>query len=392
MRLREAAMKRSRRLARQRRTGQRGQILVIAVLAMMAMIGGVALLLEGGNAYAQQRGVQNGADAAANTGAGLLAQRLDGVAETDAQIAAAIAASATANSLSSVTAYYTDVAGKPIDAAGLIVAESMAAEVGGGTNNPTGTIPLGAQGVHVASDRTFGTSFGRAIGVNQLVAGADATAVTGRLTGGNFLPVVFPVNIVDCETNGDLGLGEPAWILSGKPLPGVNHPNGPEYIVPMCKTGGSSFMMLDLDGTQNNCEEEVTDPSFVTFDQFPTEVASDIGDNCGNHIEDEVNALQGKVVMIPVCDSVCVTDGGSGTEYHIKKIASFFIDFMSGSPSSNPNCDATTSPTYGTPLTLIWGNGSSSCLAGWFVRYHNVGPVGAGPVGNSDAIGIQLIK
>jgi Flp pilus assembly protein TadG len=75
---REDIMNRSLRPARQRRTTQRGQILVIAVLGMITMVGGVALLLEGGNAYAQQRAVQNGADAAANTGAGILGQRLGG--------------------------------------------------------------------------------------------------------------------------------------------------------------------------------------------------------------------------------------------------------------------------------------------------------------------------
>jgi hypothetical protein len=139
-----------------------------------------------------------------------------------------------------VVGVLTDVAGKPIDAFGLVVAEGLAAEVGGGPNNLASAIPPGAQGVHVGTGRAFGTSFGRVIGIDTLNAGADATAVTGRLTGGNFLPVVFPVNIVDCETNGDLGIGEDKWTLSTKPLAGSNHPNGPEYLVPMCKTGGGS--------------------------------------------------------------------------------------------------------------------------------------------------------
>ena len=51
-------MNRDGRLNRHHRSGERGQILVIAVLGLIAMVGGVALLLEGGNAYAQQRGVQ----------------------------------------------------------------------------------------------------------------------------------------------------------------------------------------------------------------------------------------------------------------------------------------------------------------------------------------------
>ncbi len=80
-----------------------------------------------------------------------------------------------------------------------------AATVGGGV------IPPGAQGVHLGGKRSFGTAFARVIGINTFDASADATAVTGRLTGGAFLPVVFPINIVDCEKNGDLGTGEVFW-------------------------------------------------------------------------------------------------------------------------------------------------------------------------------------
>ncbi len=46
----------------------------------------------------------------------------------------------------------------------------------------------------------------------------------------------------------------------------------------------------------------------------------------------------------------------------------------------------------GNPVVPIAGNGSSSCLVGWFVRYITAGPVGSGSIGNSDAIGVQLIK
>ena len=58
------------------RRGQRGQIVPITALAMIALIGGVALILEGGNAYAHQREAQNASDAVANAGATVLAQQL----------------------------------------------------------------------------------------------------------------------------------------------------------------------------------------------------------------------------------------------------------------------------------------------------------------------------
>ena len=45
---------------------------------MVSLIGGVALVLEAGNAYAHQREAQNGADAVANAGATVLSERLGG--------------------------------------------------------------------------------------------------------------------------------------------------------------------------------------------------------------------------------------------------------------------------------------------------------------------------
>ena len=60
------------------RRAQRGQIIVVAALTMIALIGGVSLILEGGNAYAHQRMAQNAADSVANAGATILAQRLGG--------------------------------------------------------------------------------------------------------------------------------------------------------------------------------------------------------------------------------------------------------------------------------------------------------------------------
>jgi hypothetical protein len=70
----------------------------------------------------------------------------------------------------------------------------------------------------------------------------------------------------------------------------------------------------------------------------------------------------------------------------------FYIDYMDDSNNpNNSNCAAHTN-SEGQTIVPIAGNGSSSCIAGWFVRFITAGPVGAGPVDNADAIGIQLIK
>ncbi|HEV2005842.1 MAG TPA: TadE/TadG family type IV pilus assembly protein, partial [Candidatus Limnocylindrales bacterium] len=254
-------------------SGAGGQIVVLFALGLLVMVAGVALIVDGGNAYAQQRGVQNGSDAAANAGVDVLALKLAGGTKTDTDVKNAIISSSGLNSITS-TAYYTNVTGQPIDASGNATTAALAAQVG--SSNP---IPPNAQGVHVSGNRTFGTTFGKAIGFNNLTASADAIAITGKVVGGQFLPVVFPVNITDCSGNGSLGVGKDQWPVSQPGVPPA-HPVGQEFIVPLCKTGGGSFMVLNLDGTPNNCAEEVTNPKPVQFVSFPVDVASDNGNNC----------------------------------------------------------------------------------------------------------------
>src|SRR5262249_3864918 len=154
-------------------------------------------------------------------------------------------------------------------------------------------------------------------------------------------------------------------------------------------------MILDLD-PDKDCEEEVTNPTSIQFDDFPVDVPIDQGNDCAKKIDDAINAssLHGQVVMIPICDGQCVTQGsGSDKTYHIIRIAPFYLDYLSD--SNNPNnsaCASTTSPSYNTSIVNITGgNGSSSCMAGWFVRYVTSGPVGTGNIQNGEAIGVQLI-
>lgn len=367
-----------------RRTREQGQILVIAALGIVAMLAMAALLIEGGNAYAQQRAAQNGSDAAANAGAVVLAQRLAGVSKTDAQVAAAVGAMATDNGLTRVDARYTDVQGRLLTPGGsTTTVRADAARVG------DGTIPAGAQGVAAGGARDFQATIGHVIGFSGFTASADATAVTGRLIGGAFIPVVFPINIVDCAVNGDLGTGEANWTLSQPGTP----PVGQEFIVPLCKTGQGNFQILDFDPSLT-CAEEVSTPVYRQFD-LPTDIPSDNGNDCAKKIEDGINALQGKTVLVPICDVDCTTVGGSKATYHIVKVAAFYVDYFAD--SNNPNkpselCQQRTNPSTGQTIVPIRGNGSSSCMAGWFVRYISAGPVGSGTVGNSDAIGIQLIR
>jgi hypothetical protein len=367
----------------------KGQVIVIAALAMVTMVGGVALILEGGNAYAHQRETQNASDAVANAGAAVLAEFLGGSARADADVLAAMNRVSSANFLSSYSGLYTDVTGQMLTPGGVITTSTdAAAKVGGHV------IPAGAQGVRAFGSQTFEATFGRVIGFNQFTSSAEAISVAGALTGGGFLPVVFPVNIVDCEVNGDLGVGEAHWTMSNPDgADADSNPEGQEYIVPLCKTDSGSFMILDLDaslgGPMNNCDEEVTNPPSIQFVSFPATVQSDNGNNCAKDMVDAVNAKSGQVVLIPVCDGDCTTnEEGSHASYHVIRVTAFYLDYMSDQNGGlNPACQGN-----GTTLVPIAGNGSSSCMAGWFVRWVTNGPVGAGPIQGAGAIGIQLVK
>jgi hypothetical protein len=369
-------------LASKRRS--RGQVIVVAALAMVTIVGGVAIVLEAGNAYAHQRETQNASDAVANAGAAVIAERLGGIAKIDSQVAAAMGSVSTANGLGSYLGYYTDVSGDYLSPGGAVVGGK-----GGAARVGDGLIPPGAQGVQVDGSQLFGTTFANVLGVPQFTASAEAIAVAGALSGGGIMPLVFPVNIVDCETNGDLGTGEVHWQVSNPDGPDADKdPEGQEYIIPLCKTGEGSFMILDLDGTMNNCDAEVANPPATQFASFPVLVDSDNGNNCAKRMVDEMNARAGQVVLIPICDGACTTSGGSHAEYHVVRVAAFFVDYMSDQNGGlNPACQGN-----GTTLIPIAGNGSSSCIAGWFVRYITSGPVGAGPVQGAGAVGIQLVK
>ncbi len=80
--------------------------------------------------------------------------------------------------------------------------------------------------MQAGGDLSFGTTFARVLGINTFTASAEATAVTGALTGGQFLPVVFPVSMKNCDGSGDLveNLDAP-WRMSNPPkAPSVTPP------------------------------------------------------------------------------------------------------------------------------------------------------------------------
>lgn len=368
------------------RKGARGQVLVLIAVAMVAIVAGVAVVLEGGNAFAQQRITQNAADSAANAGAVVLAERLGGAARGDAEVAAAMDASAAANGVTTLAGTYTDINGTSL-----------------GTQVGSGTIPTNAAGVLAGVSRTFGTSFARVLGFEEFTASADAIAVTGTLDGVcpaeggcGILPVTFPVLVSECSPPHDTTpIGEDEYQL----VPANSRTNDNMSIVPLCTVDAGSVGWLDLG--PGNLADEIQTPTNDAFD-LPVWLQTEPGNV--NAVEDEINDnYADSVVLIPMFDGTCkvqptgtaLSDCPSGQEgvgnnswYHIPKFTGFWLERAYTQGANTLSCNS--SP--GSPF--VGGNGSVSCLKGWFVRFVTAGPVSSGGIGPSDpaAIGVQLIR
>ena len=61
-----------------RRRSERGQILVIMIFGIVTILIATSVIVDGGNAWAQQRSTENGADAAALAGATVMVENIGG--------------------------------------------------------------------------------------------------------------------------------------------------------------------------------------------------------------------------------------------------------------------------------------------------------------------------
>ena len=395
----------------------RGQILVVFVIGLFAIIAMVALVIEGGNLFAQQRVAQNGSDSAATAGTIIVAERLSGKTRTDQEVFNAVRDAATANQLASYAAEYTDDTGNLIGVAVQDVDQA---------------IPADARGVNVQGDRVASTTFARILGIDTLTASATATVVAGALSGQcvaeqdgcTLLPLTFPVKVFDCDGQGNL-LATGQWIGAPPPpgdgsgyrqivgaedLPGsATFPDGnpsTEAILPLCKgAGGASgaFGWLDL-APGMNLAAEITGPLNFTVD-LPDWFQTQPGNP--NSVQDELSAYWHQPVLIPLYNQACREDPGNtdqcsqpgvdpvgnNTWYYVHTMAVFYIDavYVQGG-----NVDQCTAPP-GTPPVLsqvTQGAGFLGCLKGWFVNYVTSGPIVPGEdiVPGVTPIGIQLIK
>jgi hypothetical protein len=412
--------------------GARGQALTIMVLAMTTLLLAVAVTIDGGNAFQQQRAVQNGSDGAALAGAVELGNYAacnlwSCPTPTDTDVRGAIDAAAAANAIDVPAAYYTDVCGTPLKPDGTAARSgnsvnlALAAEVGDGVIPPhaggspncvTGEVGPTA-GVLVFGHRSAPTFIAGMIGINTFEIETQATAVATYGTcassqGCALLPIAFPVNVTTCDGNKeavDAGLGP--WQLNVV------------YKIPLCKKNPGNVGWLDWDpkggGTQDVVSAiERPDNSPITFPSW--QFVSEPGNKQSNQLEDALRALEGETVRIVQFDHMCGDDqpdssqpiiddparwygctqaqfeqgNGSNLWYRLPRMLGFvmcdpgitecFIDGVAmhdaymGGGQGDPECESA-------------GNGAVACIVGKFVDLGNAGFGGSG-----DSSPVQLIR
>jgi Flp pilus assembly protein TadG len=368
---------------------QHGQVLVVFAVAVVALLAMTGLVVDGGNAFSQQRITQNSVDAAAEAGSVVLVQYYAGATAPstgysgtcptsttdpwDLAVCQSVYGAGATNGVTINSAYYTNSDGS--------------------TNLGTvgqGSVPNGAQGVRTQGERQFSTYLIGVVGINSLTAGGGATAVVGKVstfcppdTICGMLPVTVPVLTSSCYGNHTLQVGDSEWPVTSD-FVAAN-----EAIVPLCQNGPGSVGWLQWPcETQNGSPgllDEINDPCVQNI-TLPIWVDTYTGNTNSPNIESALNAYDGKTVLIPQFDAVRGT--GSTLQYHITQLHAFRIDVVYTNGNNHPECNSAPGSPY------IGGNGANGCFKGWWTEMILTGTIDLGDltVGTDQPLGVQLIK
>jgi hypothetical protein len=416
-----------------------GQALVLMVGGLAAVLAIVALIIDGGNAWANQRIVQNGSDASAEAGAVVMASRMAGATVPsggwDAMVNAKVLANAAANRITVSAAYYTDICGIPLRSNGAAALNadgtedlSTAAQVGFGIPSSVATtvdcpsLNVGPPaGVLVFGEKNIGTYLAGVLGVTSLRVTNRATAVAGYLQGycdssqGQacaLLPVAIPVNILTCDGSNNPINTQIPWLL------------GPVYKVPLCQNGPGNVGWLDWTpkaGGTSELIDAILNPSNPAINLPSWQYVAETGNVNSQGVEDAIRTWDGKVVLIPMFDLTCsgqsgdpdntlpavitpnnfgcaagdVGGNGSNQWYRMPSFAYFLLCDSSDNDCLDVGASHGAYVNGQDGAVCDTGNGATSCLVGRFVKILSSGTVGpgvGGGGGDNKAIGVQLIK
>jgi Putative Flp pilus-assembly TadE/G-like len=299
----------------------RGQSLVLMVIGLTAIIIAVALTIDGGNAMAQQRAVQNGTDGGAIAGAVALGNHQSCAfnscaGPTDGDVKAAIDAAAADNNAETLPilvagAWYTDVCGtllKPdgtqandLGEAAEVGVDGIPPDIGNSANCSTASLASGPPaGVHVLGHVDSPTYIASAIGISTFAIDTQATAVStygacGAAQGCGLLPIGIPTDITTCDGGDPVHTGIP-WIM------------GVVYRIPLCNETPGQVNWLDWDpppgGTQDLIKSILTpDNSPITFPSW--QWVSQNGNVNAKTLETELRKLDGKLAHAPWYEHTC---------------------------------------------------------------------------------------
>ncbi|HYK94338.1 MAG TPA: pilus assembly protein TadG-related protein [Candidatus Dormibacteraeota bacterium] len=311
-------------------------MLVLFAVGLIALLAGVAIVVDGGNVFAQQRVTQNAADASADAGAAVLIQNVavqvaGTLPKTDADVLNAVNSVATSNGIATPIAYYTTVKGNCIlsdqtAAAPPCTVLANAVRVGSGliptvgrdaSNNPQcplpyysdtngdvtpSTTPASACGVAVYGSKTFPTYVARSIGISQMSASAAATAVAGAQVticpaGApcGFLPITFPSLLTACGSTNKLDLLHQLPYLIVPQGTALTESN--ESIIQICGTNAGSVGFIAIQPEDGNGVNDLGN-DIVTPDNPPLFLPFWANAQTGNTnaIEAQVNTYAGQIV------------------------------------------------------------------------------------------------
>jgi hypothetical protein len=294
-----------------------GQSIIIIAFALVALLALTAFVVDAGNAYAQERQMQNAVDAGSQAGALAYAQNMK-----NGQIVSAITNYVQRNGVdpSKIKAYYVvqDAQGNniivrdnTIDSYGLSNSAPKTLNVNG--------VPLPVVGVQVEGTKTFPTYFAGIVGWKQMQVGGGAAsyAMCGASSASGLFPIALSADTFTDE-NGD-------------GIPDVHfEQTDPTYTYRIWENkqtapGNFGYLSWNGDPSETTLVANMQDPSrsgpWSAGDNIPGATGTIASSNVQSALQQYVNS--GTPVTIPVFDSVSGT--GKNATYHIKGFARFRI-------------------------------------------------------------------
>lgn len=370
------------------RRDEHGQILVIVALGMLAFVAMVGIVIDGGLAWGERRDTQNAADASAEAGAVLLAQNIPYKYATppttgpngNAEVRNAVASTAALYGVTIEEAWYTDYFGTRVGGAPLIGPGQLA----------SGPAPSTAEGVEVTTTKTFNTFIAQVIGIRQMTAKTDATAVAGildQIGEGNVMPVTLPLNVTTCTNTNRPDNAGTEW------------PLGTLQVFPLCSSGPGNVGWLDWTppggGTSelrdailhpNNPQMDIPDWYFISQSGNPSS-PSQIEAALETYVPGTIE------VLIPLFDATCEDEPpnalanscpsgpGNGQQqwYHLGGWVALDLEWVD---------------LGGGRSVCGSGNGSTGCFAGYLRSVTYVGTIRrAGPDESTlSPTGVSLVE